>query len=196
MSFFEEIRNIFINTFNSFKNEIIQEIILIKNSPNDREKELEEINTELREEIILLRQELEILRLETSCKIIPNEVSNNFLKSTDDEILCNLTKKSKKKIVRIHPWELFNTNTVIKFNIMNGHMATIDVINKEITFRNTNFTSLSSIITSIKYIENINPNSQFCAYNFVDWYDKKTKTWISASDTFTKDFLEKNGKQN
>ena len=58
MSFFDEIKKIFIELFNSFKNEILKEIILIKNLPNDREKELEEINCKLQEEIILLKQEL------------------------------------------------------------------------------------------------------------------------------------------
>jgi hypothetical protein len=38
MSFFDEIKNTFIELFNSFKNEIIKEIILIKNFPNDRKR--------------------------------------------------------------------------------------------------------------------------------------------------------------
>lgn len=165
MSFFDEIKKIFIELFNSFKNEIIQEIILIKYLPNDREKELEEINCKLQEEIILLRQELEMLRLE----------------------------KSKEKIVRIQPWKLFNTNTMIQIV---KYVATIDVTNEKIIFKNTNFTSLGSVITFIKNTEEINPNTNVYTYESVYWYNKQTKTWISASNTFTRDFLEKNGKQN
>jgi hypothetical protein len=171
MSFFDEIKKIFIELFNSFKNEILKEIILIKNLPNDREKELEEINCKLQEEIILLRQELEMLRLE----------------------------KSKEKIVGIQPWELFNTDTMIR--IVNAidvtkYVAAIDVANEKIIFKNTNFASLGSVITFIKNTEEINPNTNVYTYESVYWYNKQTKRWVSASNTFTRDFLEKNGKQN
>lgn len=174
MSFFEEIRNIFINTFNSFKNEII----LIKNLSNDREKELEEENNILKKEILLLRQQIETLTF--TC-----ETTSNFIEIKDNTIISE-----------INPWELFNTNTKIKIMIGNNHHAIIDVINKKIIFRNRNFTSLENIIELIKQIENINPKRKYNPYNFVDWYNINTNLWISASNTFTRDFLEKNGKQN
>jgi hypothetical protein len=178
MSFFDEIKNTFIELFNSFKNEIIKEIILIKNFPNDREKELEEENNILKQEILLLRQELEILTF--TC-----EMPSNFIEIKDDTILSE-----------IEPWELFNTNTKIKIMIGNNYGAIIDVTNKKIIFRNRNFTSLANIIELIKQIENINPKRKYNPYNFVDWYNEKTKIWTSASYTFTKKFLKENGKQN
>ena len=178
MSFFDEIKKLFIELFNSFKNEIIQEIILIKYLPNDREKELEEEHNILKQEILLLKKQIETLMF--TC-----EITSNFIEIKDNTILSE-----------IKPWELFNSNTKIKIMIGNNHNAMIDVTNKKIIFRNRNFTSLANIIELIKQIENMNPKRKYEPYNFVDWYNEKTKIWTSISNTFTKDFLEKNGKQN
>ena len=104
--------------------------------------------------------------------------------------------KDNTILSEIKPWELFNSNTKIKIMIGNNHNAMIDVTNKKIIFRNRNFTSLANIIELIKQIENMNPKRKYEPYNFVDWYNEKTKIWTSISNTFTKDFLEKNGKQN
>lgn len=168
MSFFDEIKKLFIELFNSFKNEIIQEIILIKYLPNDREKELEEINCKLQQEIILLRQELEMFY-------------------------------SKKNVQIIEPWELFNTNTKIRFNIRNYYHATINVSNKNIIFSGKFYNTLDDVykrIQDILTIQLVTIQLDSTCYNNLEWYNINTNMWVSASDTFTRDFLEKNGKQN
>ena len=101
---------------------------------------------------------------------------------------------SKKNIVMIEPWELFNTNTKIRFNIRNYYHAIIIVSKKYIIFNGKFYNTLDDVYKRCQDILTIKLDSN--CYDNLEWYNINTNLWISASDTFTRDFLEKNGKQN
>jgi hypothetical protein len=206
----------------SLKNEIInlkQEIINI-NKEKDEEidilkQEIININKEKDEEINILKQELVRSRQELEQLKIFNLNQKEQNNSQDREIdNCNYKqcsevndtkmstgelisdKRLKQNMNRIKPWELFNTDTLLKFTVGQSYFGTVNVENKNIIFHDKSYSTLASIIEEIKRMNSLNPNRQFCAYHFVEWFDRKNNLWISAKKTFTRDFLEKNGKQN
>lgn len=63
-------------------------------------------------------------------------------------------------------------------------------------FNEKKFTTLSSVITEIKLVEDLTKSRQYNAYDFTEWFCKKEDKFKPTSPYFTVEELEKKGKLN
>jgi hypothetical protein len=98
--------------------------------------------------------------------------------------------------IRPNLQELFNTDTEIKFKIGKTPYILNYEVGKGMLLNNKRFTTLASVITEIKKIEQITKTRQYNAYDFTEWFSKKDGKFLPTSPYFTIEILEQNRKLN
>lgn len=145
------------------------------------------INQEIEKQEIILTSNNQI-SINQEIKKIPN--ITNIIKNQTYERFKN------NKKMRPNLCDIFNTNTLLRFRVGNGHEIEFLVETGKMIYNNKDFSTLASVITEIKETDNITKSRQFNAYDFVDYWDKKQNCFINSSSIFIKEYLEMNGKLN
>jgi hypothetical protein len=143
----------------------------------------------------LIQAELKKSQTITSVKL-NTDTNTKIKKIVSEEDQAPRVRDTSKARARPNLSEIFNTDTLIKFKVGSHHTLIYEVEQGGMFFNEKKFTTLSSVITEIKLVEDLTKSRQYNAYDFTEWFCKKEDKFKPTSPYFTVEELEKKGKLN